>query len=95
MKIEKHLNLLGHRVKDKVTGFSGIVTSVTFDLYGCIQGLVHPGLDTVGKFVEQVWFDFNRLEILDGTPVMPNPFSIDPTDFALKGPAEKPKASNI
>ena len=38
--IEKHLDLLGRKVEDKVTGIKGVVTSVSFDLYGCIQAVI-------------------------------------------------------
>lgn len=46
---------------DKVTGFAGVVTSVTFDLYGCVQALLTPGL-VDGKLQEQAWFDVKRLK---------------------------------
>ena len=42
MLIKKHLDLLGHKVKDKVSGFQGVVISMSFDLYGCIQADVRP-----------------------------------------------------
>jgi hypothetical protein len=64
------LNYLGLRVRDKVTDYPGVVTSVSFDLYGCIQGLVNPGMDKEGKLKELTWFDLNRLEIVDTAPVM-------------------------
>lgn len=35
-------NMLGTKVKDKITGFSGVVTSLNFDLFGCIQVFVTP-----------------------------------------------------
>ena len=34
-----HLELLGQKVEDKVTGFRGVVTTISFDLYGCIQAV--------------------------------------------------------
>jgi len=43
--IQKHLDLLGHKVTDRVSGFTGVVTSIGFDLYGCIQAVVTPGAD--------------------------------------------------
>lgn len=58
--VQKALNLLGHHVVDKVTGFRGVVTSVCFDLYGCIQAMVHPGMQGE-KMGEVCWFDTNRL----------------------------------
>ena len=91
--VEKHINrLLGFKVKDRVTGFSGVVTSIGFDLYGCIQAIVHPGLDKDNKFLDSHWLDINRLEIISDKPVMPVPnFSFGPISEGDKGPAEKPK----
>lgn len=71
--VYKHLGLLGKRVEDKVTGYRGIVTNVAFDLYGCIQAIVHPGMDKDGKIRDTNWFDVNRLTVLDDTPVMDLP----------------------
>ncbi len=90
----KYLDILGHRVVDKVTGFKGVAASVTFDLYGCIQVIVNPGLDNEGKPKDCHWFDYNRLTIT-GEKVM------DPPDYvrsmseegmadAKHGPAERP-----
>jgi hypothetical protein len=95
MNLQKHLELLGMRVEDRVTGFKGVVTSVTFDLYGCIQGLVNPGVDKDGKFMENGWFDVNRLILLKKTPVMNQPnFEAASLAAAEKGPAEKPAYKN-
>lgn len=91
--VKKHFDLLGHQVKDKVTNFVGIVSSVTFDLYGCIQAIVNPGVDKDGKPRQSEWFDVNRLEVLSTKPVLPAP-SFDWTPEAVaagrKGPAERP-----
>ncbi|HLA44592.1 MAG TPA: hypothetical protein VJZ27_14205 [Aggregatilineales bacterium] len=88
INISEHLSLLGKKVHDCVTGFEGVVTSITFDLYGCVQVLVHPGMGDDKKMGEQLWFDANRLVIKDAVPIMGTP------DFILgvepKGPAEKP-----
>jgi len=95
MKINDHLNLLGTRVRDRVTGFTGIVTTVSFDLYGCIQPLVNPGMNEKRELPDSKWFDSNRLEVLDSTPVMPRPkYEWTPEKVASggKGPAEKPAA---
>lgn len=92
MNIKKHLDLLGLRVQDKVTGFKGVVTSITFDLYGCVQSLVNPGIDKQGKTQEQSWFDVNRLIVLKSTPVMDRPnFDFGPVAEGRQGSAEKPK----
>lgn len=88
--IRKHLEWLGKRVRDRVTGLEGVVSSVGFDLYGCVQAIVNPGIDKDGKLRESHWFDLNRLEELSG-PVM----SVPNFDFGVqaegrKGAAEKP-----
>lgn len=55
MLIKKHLNLLGHEVKDKVSDFKGVVTSISFDLYGCVQADVRPKeLDKDGS-IQKGW----------------------------------------
>jgi hypothetical protein len=92
--IKLHLKMLGLRVEDRVTGFHGVITSICFDLYGCIQATVHPGQDRDGKLMECVWFDVNRLRILDIDPVMnPPEFDWSPETLSSggKGPAERPK----
>jgi len=63
VNLKKHLSILGLRVKDRVTGFKGIATVVGFDLYGCIQVSVNPGLDENGKIMDAHWFDIARLNV--------------------------------
>lgn len=93
ISIEKHLGLLGLRVRDRITGFTGVVASVSFDLYGCVQAIINPGLDKDGKLLDQCWFDANRLEVLTKKPVMhPPDFKVGPEAEGKKGPAEKPAA---
>ena len=65
----QHLQLLGKKVRDKVTGVQGTVTSVCFDLYGCILAIVTvKAVDN--KVVSGNWFDVARLQVLDETPVI-------------------------
>lgn len=83
-------------MRDKVTGFSGIVASVGFDLYGCIQAIVNPGLDKDGKMKDSVWFDVGRLEKTGGNRVMSPPdFEDGQQAQGLQGPAEKPRTTNL
>ena len=91
MQVQKHLELLGMPCKDRVTGLTGVVTSVGFDLYGCVQAIVHPGLDEKGVLKDTLWFDIARLEITSDTPVMNRPnFEYGYIAEGKKGPAEKP-----
>ena len=90
INVVDHLGMLGKNARDKVTGFSGVVVSVAFDLYGCVTALIHPGLDKDGGMREQQWFDVSRL--------IPGAFSVmQPPDFFVgdiaegkKGPAANP-----
>jgi len=85
IQIQEGLRLLGYEVQDKVTKQTGVVCGISFDLYGCVQAVVNPGMDKDGKLREQGWFDINRLTVLGKNPVMEVP-----TFEFEKGPAEKP-----
>lgn len=90
--IEKHINLLGMRVEDRVTGFTGVVTSVGFDLYGCIQAVVNPGVDKEGKLQDQTWFDVSRLALIGDNPVIDRPnYESGRQAEGKQGAADKPR----
>lgn len=95
VNIKKHLNKLGYKAKDKVTGFEGVITSVSFDLFGCVQALVDPGMDKDGKRKEQAFMDIARLEILGKAPVMEQPdFDWTETDEAKAAGKHGPARSS-
>lgn len=87
----KHIDLLGKSAKDRVTGFKGIVSSVSFDLYGCIQAAITPPLDKAGKLEDGRWFDVNRLEVTSDKRVLPLPTWGATPQTHEHGPAEKPR----
>lgn len=90
-KVRDHIGLLGREVRDRVTGFAGVVTTVGFDLYGCIQAVVTPGVDGDGKPGKSEWYDVNRLKVQTGLPVMDPPnFESGPVAEGSQGAAEKP-----
>ena len=89
--IKKHISMLGLEVVDRVTGFAGVVSSVSFDLYGCVQALVNPGVGSDGKLRDSSWFDVNRLHAKRSDPVMDPPdFEAGPQAEGRQGAAEKP-----
>ena len=91
MQIQKHMALLGMKVTDKVTGFKGVVVSVSFDLYGCIQAVVTPEASKEGKQEEARWFDVARLSVTSYAPVMDLPnYEYGYVAQGKKGPAAKP-----
>ena len=71
--VMKHFDYLGLEAEDKVTGFKGIVTTLSFDLYGCIQVIVSPKAAEDGRIPHGEWFDIARLRILSDEPVMESP----------------------
>jgi len=71
--MNEHMKLLGFKVRDVVTGFTGVVSSISFDLYGCVQAVVSPAINEKGEIKEGRWFNTKRLEITEGTPVLVAP----------------------
>lgn len=90
--IRKHLELLGHNARDRVTGCKGVVDQVCFDLYGCVQVAMSRGYDKEGKRLDSHWFDASRVEIIGKGRVMEPPNYLDDTPQARgeQGSAEKP-----
>ncbi len=87
---DTYIGMLGLTYRDKVTGFVGVVTTVSFDLYGCIQMVVTPPAED-GKVKEGGWFDYNRLELMTNGPVMAPPnFDDGPVAQGERGCAIKP-----
>jgi len=90
MNNQKGMELLGLKAKDKVTGYEGVIESICYDLYGCVQACIRPTYtkNAKGEMVNAHWFDIGRLDV-HGKPVMEVP------DFAVAmvdhGPADKPR----
>lgn len=55
---------LGDRVKDKITGFTGIVTATHQFLTGCDRCTVQPEKMVEGKVVDALWFDTQQLVLM-------------------------------
>ncbi len=54
--------IIGSEVKDRITGFSGVVTGRAEYITGCTQCLVVPRLSADGNYREGQWFDEQRLD---------------------------------
>jgi hypothetical protein len=93
--VKASLELLGLRGKDKVTGFDGVVGSVCFDAYGCVQVLITPPAKE-GKIGESYWFDVKRVEVDTKDRVLPAPAFMsmkqgdEPGGNALPQPSSMP-----
>ena len=96
MKIKEHFKLLGFKVRDRVTGFNGVASSISFDLYGCVQVAITPEIDKDGKTSDGHWFDVARLELKSDIPVMDIPnYDFGPQAEGKQGAAEKPKQNKV
>jgi hypothetical protein len=95
--ITETIDLLGKEARDKISGFKGVISSVSFDLYGCVQIVLAPKANESGDKIEDSrWFDVHRLEVTSSRRVMDVPdfkaLARKPSEFK-HGPAEKPAHS--
>ena len=94
--INESINLLGYRATDKVSKVTGVITSMSFDISGCIQAAVHQGVDKDGKMKDIFWFDIARLNVhynkgkVLEAPYLKSTFQEKSVETYDKGPAEKP-----
>ena len=56
---------LGSRVKDKISGFSGIAIGRTQWQWGCDRILIKPETLHEGKTIEAEWFDEPQVELVE------------------------------
>ena len=88
--MQAYLELLGKKARDRITRMEGIVSSVCFDLYGCVQVALTPGMNEKdGKLADGHWFDWKRLDVLDHNRAMPIP-AYEKGPGVEVGAAEKP-----
>ena len=85
---EQHCQILGLHMRDIVTGIEGMVDSVSFDTYGCVQATLRRKVLEDGKVPESMWFDVKRLQRTDTTRVMEVP--VFPAVGKEQGAADKP-----
>ena len=90
VEIKKHLDKMGYKATDVITGEKGVITSVAFDLYGCIQAILTTEAKN-GKESVSKWYDIARLKITSSKPVMLQPnFEFGLVAEGKKGGFEKP-----
>jgi hypothetical protein len=91
--MKKALTILGWKVKDKLTGFTGVVSHVGIDVSGCVQAIVKPPvtLDDKGsqKMGDGDWFDVARLEKIGDAPIF-KPIPQKGTDLTAGCDNKKP-----
>lgn len=77
----------GLMAKDKITGFSGILTASSSYITGCDQYFVQPKADGA-NFKEGRWFDEGRIEIIDGENIDPNSVVSDDNGCDIEAPSK-------
>ena len=82
----KGMDLLGKKVQDRVTKQEGVVSSISYDLYGCIQAIITPAV-VKNKREESYWYDIKRLKVLSKRRVMQPPAYEDEEEI---GAEDKP-----
>ena len=66
MNIQQAIDkFIGKKIKDKVSGMSGVVVSVTYFLNGCIRLSIQPPIDKDGKMRDERWFDIQQIELVE------------------------------
>lgn len=64
-------SLLGKKVKDKISGFKGVVVGETRWLWGCLRvGVERRKVNNDGKVSDPEWFDVDRVEVIAGSKTM-------------------------
>jgi len=71
----KYNEFMGKEAKDKVTGFTGIITGRTQWLYGCDQYCITPKVKDE-KMGDTSWFDEGRIEII-GSGINPDEVQVE------------------
>lgn len=66
----KNNDLLGLTARDRITGFTGIITGVVDYVSGCRQGLVTPPVHADGKMPDSQWLDVQRLKVTNAPRVV-------------------------
>lgn len=92
--MNQYIEMMGHKFRDRVSGYEGVAESVSFDLYGCVQVALRPAVvhdDKEGpKLPDGRWFDASRLEKTSKKRVMEVPtFERLASAVPMPGPADK------
>lgn len=81
---------LDDRVKDKISGLSGIVTGVTDFLYGCRRIGVTPEENNEGKPAEPFWIDDAQAKVVKKHVIAPFVQAVAPSPAGPRPDARRP-----
>jgi len=80
---------LGDRVKDKITGLTGIMVGIAYWVSNCVRAAVQPETAKDGKAPDSVWIDMPLLEVVK-KGVIPRPV-MAPNYLAAPAEAAAPR----
>jgi len=61
--VEKKFEL-GQKVRDRISGFEGIITCIAEYYNGCVRYIIQPKIEKNGKFCDSETIDQEQLELL-------------------------------
>lgn len=95
--LSSYFDLLGRRIRDKISNQEGVCDVITFDLFGCIQVGIVPPVDKDGKFSDGRMLDVHRVQVIEAdTRVMPRAsFPNHLTAFDLLGKKVRDRISGM
>lgn len=67
---------LGDRVRDRISGFVGIITSRSEHLFGCARYWVSPQEHKDGEIKGGVWFDEDAIEVVEAAVIQPQQYRV-------------------
>lgn len=76
----------GDKVKEKISGFQGIITGCVSYLTGCNQYLVTAKSKDKNSDSERVWFDEGRLHLLKKQAFKPSDVEADENGSDIQAP---------
>jgi cellulase/cellobiase CelA1 len=81
---------LGSKVRDNITGFTGIATGRTVWLYGCERICIEPQELKDGKPIDAAWFDDQRVELVEESAPQVSPQSSATSGGPQRDPSRRP-----
>lgn len=88
----------GDKVKDRISGLTGIVTARADHLFGCNRYWLQPQELKDGKAVDGQWQDEDALELVDEAAIKPRRYRVyedDPLPVPVRragGPTSQPSS---
>ena len=60
---------IGQKVRDRVTDFTGIIVAHCTYISGCDQFQIQPEVSDNGFWIDPLWLDGARLEVVNSEPI--------------------------